>query len=89
MVVCRFAVTLLIAGLFIERFFCRYLCPLGAGIAYPAASAYSTGCAATKCVATPLPICTHECPVQAIAPEGDIHPNECIQCSALPSHVSP
>ncbi|MGN7055403.1 4Fe-4S binding protein, partial [Neisseria sp. P0003.S004] len=30
-----FAVTLLVAGLFIERFFCRYLCPLGAGIALP------------------------------------------------------
>ena len=28
----------------------------------------------------PCQICTHECPVQAIAPEGDIHPNECIQC---------
>ena len=25
-----FAVALLVAGLFIERFFCRYLCPLGA-----------------------------------------------------------
>src|SRR3546814_20068370 len=31
-----FAVALLVAGLFIERFFCRYLCPLGAALAIPA-----------------------------------------------------
>ncbi len=31
-----YAVGLLGAGLFIERFFCRYLCPLGAALAIPA-----------------------------------------------------
>ena len=31
-----FVLALLAAGLFIERFYCRYLCPLGAGIAIPA-----------------------------------------------------
>ena len=31
-----FAVALLAASLFIERFFCRYLCPLGAALAIPA-----------------------------------------------------
>ncbi|MCH3752315.1 4Fe-4S binding protein, partial [Campylobacter coli] len=31
-----FAVALVAAGLFIERFFCRYLCPLGAALAIPA-----------------------------------------------------
>ncbi|MCL4164081.1 UNVERIFIED_CONTAM: hypothetical protein GTU68_042799, partial [Idotea baltica] len=31
-----FAVVLLGAGLFIERFYCRYLCPLGAALAIPA-----------------------------------------------------
>jgi NosR/NirI family nitrous oxide reductase transcriptional regulator len=30
-----YALTLLAAGLFIERFFCRYLCPLGAALAIP------------------------------------------------------
>ena len=30
-----YAVALLAAGLFIERFFCRYLCPLGAALAIP------------------------------------------------------
>ena len=31
-----FAVALLGAGLFVERFYCRYLCPLGAALAIPA-----------------------------------------------------
>ena len=30
-----YAVALLVAGLFVERFFCRYLCPLGAALAIP------------------------------------------------------
>ena len=30
-----FAVALVVAGLFIERFFCRYMCPLGAAMASP------------------------------------------------------
>ncbi len=31
-----YAAALLIAGLFVERFFCRYLCPLGGALAIPA-----------------------------------------------------
>jgi len=30
-----YALTLLAAGRFVERFFCRYLCPLGAALAIP------------------------------------------------------
>ena len=75
-----FAVTLLVAGLFIERFFCRYLCPLGAGIALPGRFRVFDWLRRYKMCGNPCQICTHECPVQAIAPEGDIHPNECIQC---------
>ncbi|WP_197717787.1 NosR/NirI family protein [Neisseria animalis] len=75
-----FAVALLVAGLFIERFFCRYLCPLGAAIAIPARFRIFDWLRRYKMCGNPCQICTHECPVQAIAPEGDIHPNECIQC---------
>ena len=75
-----FAAALLITGLFIERFFCRYLCPLGAGIALPGRFRVFDWLRRYKMCGNPCQICTHECPVQAIAPEGDIHPNECIQC---------
>ncbi|MCP1659747.1 NosR/NirI family nitrous oxide reductase transcriptional regulator [Neisseria perflava] len=75
-----FAVALLGAGLFIERFFCRYLCPLGAAVAIPGRLRIFDWLRRYKMCGNPCQICTHECPVQAIAPEGDIHPNECIQC---------
>ncbi|ROV56297.1 NosR/NirI family protein [Neisseria chenwenguii] len=75
-----FAVALLVAGLFVERFFCRYLCPLGAAIAIPGRFRIFDWLRRYKMCGNPCQICTHECPVQAIAHEGDIHPNECIQC---------
>lgn len=75
-----FAIALLIAGLFIERFFCRYLCPLGAAMAIPAKLQIFNWLRRYSMCGNPCQICNHECPVQAIAPEGDINPNECIQC---------
>ena len=75
-----FAVSLLVAGLFIERFFCRYLCPLGAAMAIPAKLQIFNWLRRYPMCGNPCQICNHECPVQAIAPEGDINPNECIQC---------
>ena len=75
-----FAVALLLAGLFIERFFCRYICPLGAAMAIPAKLRVFDWLRRYPMCGNPCQICNHECPVQAIEPEGNINPNECIQC---------
>lgn len=75
-----FAAVLLLAGLFVERFFCRYLCPLGAGIAIPAKLRLFDWLRRYKMCGNPCQLCANECPVQAIEPEGQINPNECIQC---------
>lgn len=75
-----FAVLLLVAGLFIERFFCRYLCPLGAALAIPAKLRIFDWLKRYRTCGNPCQRCNIECPVQAINPEGDINPNECIQC---------
>lgn len=75
-----FAVLLLIAGLFIERFYCRYLCPLGAALAIPARLRIFDWLRRYRMCGDPCQRCAVECPVQAIAPEGEINPNECIQC---------
>ncbi len=75
-----FAVLLLVAGLFIERFYCRYLCPLGAALAIPARLRIFDWLRRYKMCGNPCQRCAVDCPVQAIAPEGDINPNECIQC---------
>lgn len=75
-----FALALLTAGLFVERFFCRYLCPLGAALAVPAKLQIFNWLRRYPMCGNPCQICRHECPVQAIHPEGNINANECIQC---------
>ncbi|MGB3426098.1 MAG: 4Fe-4S binding protein [Castellaniella sp.] len=75
-----FAAVLLLAGLFIERFYCRYLCPLGAALAIPARLRIFDWLRRYKTCGNPCQLCAVDCPVQAINPEGDINPNECIQC---------
>ena len=75
-----FAVAVLAAGLFIERFFCRYLCPLGAALAIPGRMRMFDWLRRYQECGNPCQRCGNECPVQAIHPEGHINPNECIQC---------
>jgi NosR/NirI family nitrous oxide reductase transcriptional regulator len=75
-----FAVALLVAGLFIERFFCRYLCPLGAALAIPGRMRMFDWLKRYRECGNPCTRCFKECPVQAIHPEGHINPNECISC---------
>ena len=75
-----FAVGLLAAGLFIERFYCRYLCALGAALAIPARMRMFEWLKRYRQCGTPCQICSDECMVQAIHPEGHINPNECLYC---------
>lgn len=75
-----FVVVLLGAGLFIERFYCRYLCPLGAALAIPARLRMFDWLKRYKECGDPCQRCAKECMVQAIHPEGNINPNECLQC---------
>lgn len=75
-----FAVALLVAGLFIERFYCRYMCPLGAALAIPAKLRVFDWLRRYKMCGDPCQRCANECPVQAIHPTGEIDANECIQC---------
>ena len=75
-----FAVALLLAGLFIERFYCRYLCPLGAALAIPARVRMFDWLRRYKECGSPCQTCANECPVQAIHPTGEINPNECVNC---------
>jgi len=75
-----FALALLVISLFVERFFCRYLCPLGAALAIPARLRMFDWLRRYRECGSPCQRCATECPVQAIHPEGHINPNECIQC---------
>ena len=75
-----YAVALLAAGLFVERFYCRYLCPLGAALAIPARLRMFDWLKRYKECGSPCQTCAHQCPVQAIHPTGEINPNECVNC---------
>jgi NosR/NirI family nitrous oxide reductase transcriptional regulator len=75
-----FAVALLVASLFIERFYCRYLCPLGAALAIPGRIRMFEWLKRYSDCGSPCRRCSKECPVQAIHPEGQINVNECIYC---------
>lgn len=75
-----YALTLLSIGLFIERFFCRYLCPLGAALAIPGRLRMFEWLRRWPECGSPCQRCANECPVQSIHPEGHINVNECIYC---------
>jgi NosR/NirI family nitrous oxide reductase transcriptional regulator len=75
-----YALTVLSAGLFVERFFCRYLCPLGAALAIPGRIRMFEWLRRWPECGSPCQRCANECPVQAIHPEGHINVNECIYC---------
>ena len=75
-----FAFAVLVPGLFIERFYCRYLCPLGAALAIPGRLRMFEWLKRYKQCGAPCQRCANECMVQAIHPEGKINVNECLYC---------
>jgi NosR/NirI family transcriptional regulator, nitrous oxide reductase regulator len=75
-----FAVGVLSIGLFIERFFCRYVCPLGGALGIPGRLRMNEWLRRYRECGNPCQRCSRECMVQAIHPEGHINPNECLQC---------
>ncbi|SFA55127.1 NosR/NirI family transcriptional regulator, nitrous oxide reductase regulator [Paracoccus halophilus] len=75
-----FALACLLPGLFIERFYCRYLCPLGAALAIPGRMRMFEWLKRWPECGSPCHRCANDCPVKAIHPEGNINVNECIYC---------
>ncbi|GIT86707.1 NosR/NirI family protein [Roseobacter sp. OBYS 0001] len=75
-----FALSMLLIGLFVERFYCRYVCPLGAALAIPARMRMFDWLKRYRECGNPCHTCANECPVQAIHPTGEINPNECVNC---------
>ncbi len=75
-----FALAVLAAGLFIERFYCRYLCPLGAALAIPAKVKLFDWLQRRPQCGRECRLCEVKCTVGAIDPIGRINPNECVLC---------
>jgi polyferredoxin len=75
-----YAILLLVVGLFMERFFCRFLCPLGGVLAFLGRFRLFQWLKRRPECGAPCHICEVSCPVQAIEPSGTINMNECFQC---------
>jgi hypothetical protein len=75
-----YAVALLAAGLFIERFYCRFLCPLGGALSVFGRIRMFKWLKRKPQCGTQCRICEVDCPVGAIEPSGQINMNECLQC---------
>lgn len=75
-----YSVVLLAAGLFINKFYCRYVCPLGAGLAILGYFHLGEWLTRRKDCGSPCTLCHHKCDIKAITPKGKINYNECVQC---------
>ena len=62
------------------KFFCKYLCPLGAALAIPSHFRIFDWLRRRKECGRPCQTCATECPSQAIRPTGEIDANECHYC---------
>jgi len=75
-----YALVLLGAGLFVERAFCRFLCPLGAVMAIGGRLRRFTPLKRRSECGSPCQLCARRCPIQAIEPSGAINMDECFYC---------
>lgn len=69
---------LFVLGLFVERPFCKYLCPLGAGLAIPTTFRFIPLKRKAEC--TTCHACQKGCGSLAIADDGRIDQRECLLC---------
>jgi NosR/NirI family transcriptional regulator, nitrous oxide reductase regulator len=74
------AVALLALSAFVYKGFCRYLCPLGAGLAVLGRVRLLNWLPRRAECGQPCQTCRHRCEYQAIVPQGKIDYDECFQC---------
>lgn len=75
-----YALALLAIGLFVHKFYCRYLCPLGAGLAVLGRLRVFSWLERVKRCGQPCQHCKNECGINAIRKDGRVDYDECIQC---------
>jgi len=71
---------LLTIGLFVERFYCRFICPLGGGLAILGQLRLFSWLKRRPECGNPCTQCESVCPVGAIQRSGAIDMNECFYC---------
>ncbi len=71
---------LLVASMFVYKFFCRFLCPFGAGLAVLGRLRLLDWVPRREECGTPCQTCRHRCDYDAIRPNGTIQYEDCFQC---------
>ncbi|MBU6296642.1 MAG: NosR/NirI family protein [Alphaproteobacteria bacterium] len=75
-----YAVGLLAVSALNNKFYCRYVCPLGAGLAVAGRQRMFDWLRRRPECGHPCHVCANECEVQAIDAAGHINHNECHHC---------
>ncbi|KVW95087.1 4Fe-4S binding protein [Thiobacillus denitrificans] len=75
-----FALGILLLSIFNRKFYCKYICPLGASLVIPGRFHSFEWLRRRKECGRPCQACAVECEVQAIRPTGEIVINECHHC---------
>ena len=71
---------LLLGSAVVYKFFCRYLCPFGAGLAVLGRLRLFNWLPRRKECGKPCQTCRHRCDYEAIRPDGRIRYDDCFQC---------
>jgi NosR/NirI family nitrous oxide reductase transcriptional regulator len=75
-----YALALLVIALFNSKFYCKYLCPLGAALSFFTRFRIFDWLRRRKECGTPCQSCATQCQISAIKPTGEIIDNECHYC---------
>jgi transcriptional regulator of nitric oxide reductase len=75
-----YALAMVLGGALVYKFFCRYICPLGAGLALGGRLRRFDWITRRAECGKPCQLCSYRCEYQAIRPEGRIDYTECFQC---------
>ncbi len=75
-----YAIGLLLANLFVYKFFCRVLCPFGAALALLGRVRLLNWIPRRSECGAPCQTCNNRCLYQAITPTGAVQYDECFQC---------
>jgi len=75
-----FAAALILVSAINRKFYCKYLCPLGAALTIPGKFRIFDWLRRHRECGRPCQVCAVECEVQAIRKNGEINANECHYC---------
>ncbi|MCR4346681.1 MAG: NosR/NirI family protein [Sulfuricaulis sp.] len=75
-----FAAGLILVSAINRKFYCKYLCPLGAALTIPGKFRIFDWLRRHRECGRPCQVCAAECEVQAIRKNGEINANECHYC---------